>query len=672
MNNIPKIFYAYWDGNKLSYLQYLTIVSFMRFNPDWKIKIYMPIKRYEFNSWVTHENKDKYNGKDYLNELYKLNIEIIKIDFVNIGFRNDVSEVIKSDYIRYYLLGNFGGLWSDMDILYIKPFNEIIIDNVYGDKNNIDTGVCYHGHASIGLLFSSANNAFYLDLVNKCISNYDPTNYQTFGQVLLQKLYKNVNDIKTKFPKLNIININESTYLPIKWNEIDNIFYNSRDDKINNYTIGIHWFNGSPISKKFQNDFDLKISPINGTIYKYITEYNKNNDVSLDNTYKYLKLYIYQSFNNGIHRFYLSNIKKDNLQYITFINVFRYTNINTKELFVYYSYDNKFCKISDSKINDSIWYFSFSFFAYIDKQHNSYLINVDYALNPERYKISYEHAREGWTHKLSFYAINDYDGVKLITNNVEGKNINISIVMSYYNRLEQLIYTLKQFENSIYKDFEVVIVNDASSKEHNIDELIYMFKYPIKLINISDEWKKEKGYLNPCIPYNIAFKHAIGKKVIIQNPECCHIGDLIDYVDKNLDENDYFTFSCLSLDENITKQMRNIFDKTTKNLVKLNGTWYNHPTINCRNLHFTSAIFKSKLDILGGFDEKYAFGYCYDDDEILFRIKKLGLNVKCISPDDNPSVIHQWHQSYYLDNKNINNLNNRNKLLFEELKKNLY
>ncbi len=664
LNQIPKIFYGYWDGNKLSYLQYLTIVSFMKLNHDWKIKIYMPIKRYEYNSWITNENKDKYIGKDYFNELYKLNIEIIKIDFNKIGFRNDVSEVIKSDYLRYYLLGNYGGLWSDMDILYIKPINDIIIEEVYGDKNNINTVLDFHKDFSIGFLLSSPNNDFFLNLVSQCLKNYDSTNYQTFGNALIRKIYNNINDIKHKYPNLNILNINHNTYLPIKWTEINNIFYNNYSDRITNYTIGIHWFNGSSIAKKFQNEFDSNNFSKNGTIYKYLKDYINNMET--------FKLYIYQSYKNNIHRFNLSNIKKDNLQYITYINVFRYPNINTKELFVYYSHDNEFCNISDSKIDDVAWYFSFSFFAYIDKQPNSSLINIDYVLNPERCKISYEYPREGWTHKLSFYAINDYDGVKLITNNIEGKNINISIVMSYYNRLEQLLYTLKQFNNSVYIDFEVIIVNDASSKEHNINELIYMFKYPIKLINISNEWKQEKGYLNPCIPYNIAFKHVVGKKVIIQNPECCYVGDLIDYVDKKLDENDYFAFSCLSLDENITKQMRNIFDKTTNNLVKLNGYWYNHPTLNCRNFHFTSAIFKSKLDILGGFDEKYAFGYCYDDDEILFRIKKLGLNVKCISPGDNPFVIHQWHPSFYMRDPNVNNLVNKNKSLFEELKSGKY
>ena len=39
---------------------------------------------------------------------------------------NDLNEIHKSDFIRYYLLHKFGGVWSDMDILYIKPIHQLL------------------------------------------------------------------------------------------------------------------------------------------------------------------------------------------------------------------------------------------------------------------------------------------------------------------------------------------------------------------------------------------------------------------------------------------------------------------------------------------------------------------------------------------------------------------
>mgnify|MGYP000863621701 CR=1 FL=1 len=44
MNNIPKIVHFYWGkNNPLTFLQYLSVVSFREHNPGWKIKIYYPL-----------------------------------------------------------------------------------------------------------------------------------------------------------------------------------------------------------------------------------------------------------------------------------------------------------------------------------------------------------------------------------------------------------------------------------------------------------------------------------------------------------------------------------------------------------------------------------------------------------------------------------------------------
>jgi hypothetical protein len=72
----------------------------------------------------------------------------------------------------------------------------------------------------------------------------------------------------------------------------------------------------------------------------------------------------------------------------------------------------------------------------------------------------------------------------------------------------------------------------------------------------------------------------------------------------------------------------------------VNG-WLNHPEINPKGCHFCCAITKANLDILGGFDQRFADGYCFDDDEFLFRVKKL-LKLEFMPPDE-AFVIHQWH-----------------------------
>ena len=50
------------------------------------------------------------------------------------------------------------------------------------------------------------------------------------------------------------------------------------------------------------------------------------------------------------------------------------------------------------------------------------------------------------------------------------------------------------------------------------------------------------------------------------------------------------------------------------------------------------------LKLLGGFNEEFAKGHSFDDNEILLSIKKnLNLNIKTIEPNKGAFVIHQWH-----------------------------
>jgi hypothetical protein len=249
----------------------------------------------------------------------------------------------------------------------------------------------------------------------------------------------------------------------------------------------------------------------------------------------------------------------------------------------------------------------------------------------------------------------------------------ISIVMGYYNRKKQIINTLNMFEKS-YKNYnyEVIIVDDNSSTEHKLKDIIQNYTFDIKYIEITEEEKGSR--INPCIVYNKGFEKSEGRILIIQNPECYHVGDLINYIKNNLNENEYLSFSCYNTNN------ANISDKLINNLSLINnveftnynsslgGVWYNHPTFRPVNYHFCAAIYNDKIKLLGGFNKEFANGHSYDDNEILLSIKKnLNLNIKCIHPN-NGFVIHQWHSrdsESKLNNIQINHLLLKNKLLYE-------
>lgn len=252
-------------------------------------------------------------------------------------------------------------------------------------------------------------------------------------------------------------------------------------------------------------------------------------------------------------------------------------------------------------------------------------------------------------------------------------NKKISIVMTSYNRKEQTDYTLKTIEMSEYKNKEIIIIDDGSDEK--LDDIVKKYDMDIKLFRIEDN-----EFINPCIAYNIGFKYATGDVVIIQNAECCHIGDICSYVGKNISENNYLSFTCVNMGlQEYNEQLYKVYNKLddisgVKNYVKeLEGIyregnksylfWYNHEIYRPESYHFLTAITKSDLNKVGGFDERYAFGSAYDDDALVEVIKKKNINIKFVGMED-VFVIHQWHKrtENMMQYENMN----KNRLIFNE------
>lgn len=147
----------------------------------------------------------------------------------------------------------------------------------------------------------------------------------------------------------------------------------------------------------------------------------------------------------------------------------------------------------------------------------------------------------------------------------------------------------------------------------------------------------KKNYVGPSIPYNLGFRKSKGDKIIIQNPECCHVGDIISYTNNNLENNIYLSFHCFACGKREIDQLHKT-DFLDVNLSS--GRWYNHTIHRPASYHFCTAITRKDLIELNGFDERYALGMNYDDDEFIERIRKKGLQIKFV---EEPWVIHQYH-----------------------------
>jgi len=236
--------------------------------------------------------------------------------------------------------------------------------------------------------------------------------------------------------------------------------------------------------------------------------------------------------------------------------------------------------------------------------------------------------------------------------------MKISIVTAYFNRKNLFLKTLESISSTNHDDFELIVVDDGSDEEHKLDDILQSHNF-LKLIRLN---KEDKWYVNSCIPFNIGLKEAKGDIIILQNPECYHVGDIISHAANNLKYNEYFSYGCYSLDQRTTEQNNNyMFLEPNQRGASINGdlAWYNHSTYRPTGYHFTSAIHHDKLRILNGFDERYSMGYEYDDNEFLHRVKKI-CNFKYI---DKPYVLHQYHGDSS-KKPNFTELSNKNRNLF--------
>lgn len=245
--------------------------------------------------------------------------------------------------------------------------------------------------------------------------------------------------------------------------------------------------------------------------------------------------------------------------------------------------------------------------------------------------------------------------------------MKVSIVIAYHNRRSLFMKTLESIAKTRLKnDFEMIVVDDASVDSQRVDDLPLMLPtYHIKVIRIDP---KDKWWMNPCIPNNIGFEIASGEVIIIQNPECLHVGDIINYAAENTTVNKYIAFGCYALDQTKTQMINRISGGFTERIVEIisptndvpldqcpsMNRWYQHSVFSPRGLNFCTAITKRDLEDLGGFDEAYAPGISYDDTEFIRRIYRKGMQVDMV---DKPFVIHQWHPYTNYSNKRLVDLN---------------
>jgi glycosyltransferase involved in cell wall biosynthesis len=225
---------------------------------------------------------------------------------------------------------------------------------------------------------------------------------------------------------------------------------------------------------------------------------------------------------------------------------------------------------------------------------------------------------------------------------VNNNSSSLTIVMTYLNRKRQLRNTLQSIKQ-YNDDINIIIIDDSSTD----GEDIYCFENDhIKIIRM-----KNKTWINPSIAFNTGLIQANTDIILMQGAECMHMGNIIEHILVNIKKNVYLSYAALSINKTLTQRLfmgediYSIINPHLNDYINGNGGtgWYNHSRYRPEALHFCCAIMREDLHELGGFDERYANGLGYEDNDFVHRIKMKHMDIKII---DNPFVVHQFHEPF--------------------------
>lgn len=220
----------------------------------------------------------------------------------------------------------------------------------------------------------------------------------------------------------------------------------------------------------------------------------------------------------------------------------------------------------------------------------------------------------------------------------------ISIVMTACNRSRQTYFTLQTIQNSSHKSIQVILVDDSDSDPIMKEELE---KYPFYIDFISIK-RQNKNWINPVINYNIGFGYIKGSRVVIQNAEVCHVGDVLGYMGSQITSNNYYICDVKAVKSSAKNDIIYMNNMNTTDIYKndsLFGIWYQGRE-RIVNYHFLSGMTIDTFNKIKNFSYDYTMGISYDDDDFLLKIIANNIHIVNLFHDEyNFGGIHLWHNS---------------------------
>ncbi len=249
---IPKIAHFVWFGTNFSFLRYVSVYSFKKMNPTWKVILHASDK-FNLNIWNERIVQDfsSTSISNHLNELKENGIEIKEVEPI-FSFQES-NPVRNSDIYRWYVLSKYGGLYIDTDILFFKS-----VDVLEDILNNSDVLLCINSRKwnYIGFVGSSAKNSFYKKVFElskySSSSSYQSSGAYSVNTIVKEIVYSLIRKKRIRCNNLIFHNLSEELVYPISYLKMKEVYEKGLDSyNFPNSCIGFHWFGGLPCSYEF-------------------------------------------------------------------------------------------------------------------------------------------------------------------------------------------------------------------------------------------------------------------------------------------------------------------------------------------------------------------------------------------------------------------------------------
>ena len=243
---VPKRAFLYWGRNRpFNWLRLQTVQTFLRLNPDWDVTVYYPEEPEARENWHTGEQGTA-KGVCLWEELKSLcgaNLVALGPEW---GLPAGLSEVHRSDLLRYEVLARDGGVYMDTDIVWLRPMARLALEGGVAPKE-VTAVVCRQSthpamppHHHIGLLAGAPGGEFsggVRDAARRHLERAAPVRYQELGRELLDRL---------RLPARGLGNLPKHAVYPVRAKELAGTLARPgwRWRRRMENSLGVHWYGG--------------------------------------------------------------------------------------------------------------------------------------------------------------------------------------------------------------------------------------------------------------------------------------------------------------------------------------------------------------------------------------------------------------------------------------------